>query len=204
MAEASTAVASRDVDGQIGRLREDLKHIGPLEGGGLWADVAERFRALRTLYAESPNALRGRVPELTDLRRQYDARLDANVADAVDRYHRLGAEIRRAEAEREFLRQFFVRKAGARPMEIPGKTAQVTIQARSSLSMPKAGSAERDRLDQTVRASGKWEEVSQLATAKLLRAMEQKHFTPAEADAIEKLCPRTLSHVVRTSERIAQ
>jgi len=201
MSSASTAASGLSVEDQIAKLRESLPRVSAPESDGLWADVAERFRSLRNQYLAEPETLRARVSELAELRRQYDAQLDADIPRAIERYHALGEEIRRAEAEREFLRQFFVRRAGTRPLELNSPRVQLSVQLRTGLAMPRSGTPDRVQLDKVVQATGKWQEVSQLAVARLLRALEQKRFTPAQADEIDRLCPRTTSHVVRTAER---
>lgn len=166
-----------------------------------WSAAAERFQSLRAQYAADPDALRPHVPQLAELRTRYEALLDADRPPAVDRYHELGEQIRRAEAEREYLRQFFIRRSRAGVRELTGTTAGVTVNARVGLAIPKAGTDARKRLDELLRASGRREEVSQLAASRSLRALQDRRFAPDAQSATERLCPRMTTHTVISRPR---
>ncbi len=66
---------------------------------------------------------------------------------------------------------------------------------------PSADSEERTRLARILLDSGRWVEVSQLARARLLRALDGQRFTPQKEQDITRLCPRTTTHQVVTRLR---
>lgn len=200
MSAQPVAGGAGDAERKIGFLRDSLRRLSSgTADASTWPGVAERFQSLRAQYAANPDALRPHVPQLTELRRQYDELLDAEQPRTIDRFHELGEQIRTAEAEREFLRQYFIRRAAGR--ELTGTTASLTVRSRVSLSIPKPGSDARTRLDELLRSSGRWDEVSQLAGPRLLRALDRKRFAPEQQAAIEHLCPRTVTHAVASRGR---
>lgn len=69
-------------------------------------------------------------------------------------------------------------------------------------ALPAAGSEDRARLEHVLHDSGHWPEVSQLARARLLRALNDRQFTPQQEQDIARLCPRTTTHQVVTRLRV--
>jgi hypothetical protein len=66
----------------------------------------------------------------------------------------------------------------------------------SGITVPAAGSDIRAKLEEVLKASGRWPDVSQLARARLLRALDGKQFTPQQEQEITRLCPRTTAHQI--------
>ncbi|MEW6249006.1 MAG: hypothetical protein AB1716_00020 [Planctomycetota bacterium] len=118
------------------------------------AEVAEHFGRLRTAYRSQPAAFAGVVPELTRLRRDCEQILDTRLVQAVDRFQEISETIRRAEAEREFLREFFIRKASQSRGQMTGTTAEVTVRSTPTREVPHAGSDRRVQLERLLQRSG--------------------------------------------------
>jgi hypothetical protein len=193
----------RQLDDQIAGLQAALGRLGTA-GTNLadLAEVAQRFQLLRRQYVTHREQMDGYVPRLTQLRQRLEALLNTQVARVVDRFHELGEQIRQAEVEHDFLRQFFIRRAGATGLELPGVQAQVTVKIQQNLAVPAASTDERARLDRLLQDSGRWADVSQLARTRLLRALNAKQFTPQQEQDITRLCPRTTTHTVVSRPRI--
>ncbi len=204
MPSSTPPLTPRELDEQIAGLQAALGRLGTA-GADLsdLAEVAERFRLLRQQYLAHREQMDGHVPRLTQLRQRLEALLSAQVGRVVDRYHELGEQIRQAEVEHDFLRQFFIRRAGDAGLELPGLRAQVTVKTQRGLALPAAGTDERARLDRVLQESGRWGDVSQLARARLLRALNDKQFTPQQEQDITRLCPRTTTHTALSRPRAA-
>jgi hypothetical protein len=203
MLAPAAPLSPRELEEQIAQLQSALGRLGTA-GADLaaLAEVAERFGVLRRQYLSQRERLNGYVPRLTQLRERLDALLGAQVPRVVDHYHEIGERLRRAEAERDFLREFFIRRAGGAGLELAGERAEMTIKVQPGIAVPAAGSENRTKLERVLHESGHWAEVSQLARARLLRAMEAKRFTGPQEQEIARLCPRTLTHQVIARPRL--
>ena len=202
MLSSTSPLNTRELDAQIDGLQAALGRLGTA-GTDLadLAEVAESFQVLRRQYVAHRQQMDGYVPRLTQLRQRLEALLSAQVPRVVDRFHELGEQIRQAEVEHDFLREFFIKRAGSAPLELPRVRAQVTVKTQPGLAVPSAGTDERARLDRVLQDSGRWADVSQLARARLLRALDDKRFSPQQEQDIMRLCPRTTTHTVVSRSR---
>jgi hypothetical protein len=193
---------ARELDDQIAALQAALGRLGTA-GHDLadLAEIAQRFQLLRRQYVAHREQMDGHVPRLAQLRQRLEALLNAQLTRVVDRFHELGEQIRRAEAEHDFLREFFIRRAGTAGLELPGLRAQVTVKTQPNLAVPAAGTPERTRLNRLLQDSGRWADVSQLARARLLKALDANQFAPPQEQEILRLCPRTTTHTVVSRPR---
>jgi hypothetical protein len=205
MLSSTPPLTPRALDDHIAGLQNALGRLGTA-GNDLadLAEVAERFQLLRRQYVAHREQMDGYVPRLAQLRQRLEALLNAQVARVVDRFHELGEQIRQAEVEHEFLRSFFIRRAGNSGLELAGVRAQLTVKTQPNLSVPAAGTDERARLDRVLQDSGRWADVSQLARARLLKALNARQFTPQQEQDITRLCPRTTTHTVMSRLRNAE
>ena len=202
MYASTPALSARKLEEQIAGLQTALGRLGTAGADwGALTEIAERLAILRRQYVAHRERLGGYVPRLTLLRQQLDALLSTHLTRVVDHFHELGEQMRRAETEREFLREYFIRRAGDASLELAGVRAQVTVKATPGITMPASGSDTRAKLEDLLKASGRWPEVSQLARARLLRALDGRQFTPQQEQEIGRLCPRTISHQVITRLR---
>ena len=205
MLSSTPPLRPRELDDQIAGLQSALGRLGTA-GTDLadMAEIAERFQLLRRQYVAHREQMDGYVPRLAQLRQRTEALLNAQVARVVDRFHELGEQIRRAEVEHDFLRTFFVRRAGSARLELAGVRAQITVKTQQNLSVPAAGTEERAKLDRVLQDSGRWADVSRLARARLLKALNARQFTPEQEQDIARLCPRTTTHTVVSRLRGAE
>jgi len=164
------------------------------------AEVAERFRVLRDQYRAEPKSLDAHVSRLSQLSGQFDALLNARLPDVVDRYHRVADQIRRAESEKQYLRDFLVRKAGPGRMTLAGTAAELTVRPCQSRVLPAAGTEPRARLEQLIQETGQWQQVSQLSRSKLQRALQDSVFGERQ-QAIAQMCPVTTIHQITSRVR---
>lgn len=167
-------------------------------------EIGERFRMLREQYRQQPDSLAGRVQRLAELSRRFDDLLANRLTLVVDRFHEVNEQIRLGEQEKAFWRSFLIRAATqARQERLNGIAATVRVRSVQSRTLPPAGGSERARLEDLVRESGCWEQVSQLSRTRLERALAGNVFAGPQAEAIEQLCPATAVHQVssRAMER---
>jgi hypothetical protein len=160
------------------------------------AAVAERFGVLRSQYRAAPTTMSSQLAALAELRRQFDTLLDACLEQVVDRYHQFSETIRRAEHERDFLRQYLIHKFAGGERVLRGRAAEVVVQAVTGRSVPAAGTDSRARLEALLQQTRQWLAVSQLSRSKLQHALEDAHFGERSRGEIDKLCPKTVTHRV--------
>ncbi len=159
--------------------------------------IDERFRALRDQYRQQPDTLGGCIGELSQLSKRFDALLGERLTSVVDRFNEVSEQVHRAEQEKAFWRDFLIRNAVQAGQErLHGTTATVRVRSMDTRKLPAAGVPERDRLEELIRASGCWEQVTQLSRPRLQRALAQNLFDKPQADAIEQLCPTTVTYQV--------
>ncbi|MFH1419216.1 MAG: hypothetical protein ABII12_13140 [Planctomycetota bacterium] len=166
-------------------------------------EVDDDFEALRSQYRSSPETLADGVEELAKLRNRFDELLRARAPAVVDRFHALNQELDRAGREKEFWRGFLIRLAESERREhIGGAAADVRVRSTVGRRMPPPQSEGRQKLEQFVRAAGRWEAVSQLSRPKLERALANGQFAPPIAGEIEALCPTEVRHMVSCTPRV--
>jgi hypothetical protein len=202
-ASSNTAIPSGETERHVAHIAAALDELST-KGGDMarFGDVAERLGLLRLQYRAQPKALDGHLPQLRELSQRFDALLGSRLAQVVDRYHGVVQEIRRAEREREFWREYLIRKAPAgRRASLNGTAAVVVIRSAESRLLPPAGTEPRTRLERLVRETGRWDEVSQLSRTKLQRALERGHFDAGHREAIGELCPLTVVRQVSSQTR---
>ncbi len=167
----------------------------------LSAELAERFRTLREQYQQRPASLQRRVQQLATLSKRFDECMAAQLPLVVDRFHELNEQIRHANSEKELWRDFLIRRAtDSRQEHRAGNAAVVRVRSVQARALPSAASAERKRLEDLIRESGQWGQVSQLSGPKLQRALAGNLFDRPQAEAIGQLCPPTVIHQVSSHE----
>jgi hypothetical protein len=178
----------------IGSSLDELDRDGTLEA---CFEIDQLFRTLREEYRRHPEALTGLVPQLTGLSRRFDEILSVRVAQIVDRFHDINERIRRAEQEKTAWREFLIRSATrARTDRLSGSTACIRLKSQEIRQMPASGSEDRRQLEDLIRSSGCWEQVSQLSRPKLEKAIDSGQIPQAQAGDIERLCPISVMHQV--------
>ncbi|MFQ5807232.1 MAG: hypothetical protein ACE5I3_12355, partial [Phycisphaerae bacterium] len=200
----SGMLSSQEIDAHIQSIAAALDALSA--GGGNLSgcmEIDERFGALREQYRQQPDSLAGRVQRLSELSRRFDDLLADRLTRVVDRFHEVNEQIRLGEQEKAFWRSFLIRTATqARQEYLNGTAATVHVRSIRSRTLPPAGGSTRARLEDLVRQSGCWEQVSQLSRTRLERALAGKVFARPQAEAIEQLCPATIVHQV--SSRAAE
>ncbi len=164
------------------------------------SDIASQFARLRTGYVLDFDAFAAHLPELTRLRRDFEQILSTRLAQVVDRYQELSAQIRRGEHERDLLREFFIRKAAEATPRFTGQRAEVSVRRQATRDVPPAGDARRTQLERRLQQAGLWIEVSQLSRTRLCRAIAQKRLGVIQGEA-EEVCPAVVAYTVLTRLR---
>ena len=166
------------------------------------SEIALRFGALRQQYLRQPQSLVAHVDKLGQLRRRFDTWLAKRLPEVVDRFQQITEQIRAAEQERGYWREFLIRTATASGTErLQGVGAAVAVRSIQSRTLPAASSQERQELEALIRESGQWSEVSRLSARKLAQALSQNRFGPPVAEQVERLCPSRVVHQV-TGQRV--
>lgn len=169
------------------RLLSELEQQGDIARSG---ELDQRFAELRQLYRQRPQLLADRLGQLKALRRRRDELLRRRTAELVDRFFDLTQQIRRAEEEKEALRQLLISLAGpSGRADMAGQQAVVWVRPGKARKLPPAGSAARQQLTELLVASGRWADISQLSSGKLTAALQGELFTAEQRQAIEALLP---------------
>lgn len=191
-------LSSQQIDEHMAWLTTALNRL-PTDDGDLSAclEIHERFEALRAQYREKAESLSGRVSALTELSRRFDDWLAKRVTRVIDRFAEVNEQLRRIEEEKALWRDFLIRTATtARQEYLKGAAATVRVRAIASRPLPPAGSPQRSELEEVIRQSGHWEQVSQIASAKMQHALAAKLFDETQVHAIERLCPAAVIYQV--------
>lgn len=200
-ASAPARLSIREIEQHIACITTQLNQLAAGDGDmQRFAEVGERFCLLRAAYQAQPATVEPHVARLAQLSRQFDGLLDIHLARVVDRYQEVNERIRAAEREKEFLREYFIRKAGQGHVSLAGQRAEVLVRSIPTRVLPPASTDARVQLDRLVLDSGHWQEVSQLSRAKLQHALDETRFGPQQ-QAIAALCPVTVSHQVTSRLR---
>ena len=196
------ALSPQEIDQHVAHIVTTVGRLGaPGAELGRFVEVAERFRRLRNQYQVQPRSLDTHLPKLAQLRQQFDTLMETRLAEVVDRYHQVVEQIRRAETEKELLRDVLVRRASHDRVNLTGTHAEVTIRTVPARPLPPAGTDGRKQLEDLIRQSGLWPEVSYLSRARLQQALENDRFQPAQQQAISQLFPLTTIHQVSSHPR---
>jgi hypothetical protein len=164
---------------------------------GACVEIGERFEDLRAQYRDAPDSLAAHVQRLSALRNRFHALLANRVSRVVDHYFEVGERIRQAEREKAFWRGVLIQQATqAARQHLTGVSATVRVQPKEQRVVPAAGTDHRAKLEESIRSSGRWDQVSHLSRARLERALDQGVFDEAQAKIIADFCPVALTHMV--------
>lgn len=106
----------------------------------------------------------------------------------ADRFVAAGRNKKEAEAELNAARQAVIDFSVATNLtRLAGHNASVGVSRRVDQKLPKANSPERKQIESAVRASGRWEDVSDLSRAKLPKALKTDLFDPDARSQIKSL-----------------
>jgi hypothetical protein len=191
-------LSNQQIGEHISAIRVSLDRFASSDGDfSQCLEVNGRFEVLREQYRRSPGSLAGHVSQLTELSERFDELLARRLPEVVDRFHAVNEQLRRIGQEKEFWREFLIRTAtSARQESLAGSAATVRVRSVLARPLPSPGTNERTCLEEVLRASGQWEQVSQLSGAKVQRALAAKLFDEAVAQAVEQLAPATVIHQV--------
>lgn len=187
------------IDGQIEGLE---RRLAAAEGGAAelpaLAAIAATLGELREEYRRSPGEMKAHVQRLGALRQRFD-RLVCKVGGRIaDHYQHLNDEIMRLQQEREQWRQALITAAESTPgHRVQGRACAVEVVATEGLSVPKAGHADRLRIEEVLAKAGVWREVSQLSAARLQRALAERRVPADAADAVLRVCTMGLRFTVK-------
>lgn len=191
-------LSKREIDEYIAFIGDALDGLGAGDGDlSRCMEVHERFSALRDQYRQQPDSLGEHTTRLSELSKRFDDLLTGRLPLIVDRFNEVNEQIRLVQQEKAFWRDFLIRRAvQARQGQLNGTLATVRVRSTQSRTLPPVGSSERSQLEDLIRDSGRWEQVSQLSRPKLQRALAGSVFAGEEAAAIEYLCPSTETYQV--------
>lgn len=107
----------------------------------------------------------------------------------VDRYveltERKAESVAELDSQIEAVKEELIAFAGSEGLEVVvGSDHKVTVKLVKGLSVPRKGTEERDRLEETVRSLGKWEEASCLDTGALARAIRDEDWEAETCSAL--------------------
>ena len=118
----------------------------------------------------------------------------------VDLFTEASRRRKEADAELEVARQEVIRFAAANNLtRLAGHNLSVGISRRIDHAIPRQNTKERARLETLVRASGRWEDVSDLSRSKLPKAVQTDFFDPPTREEIASLL--TAKEIVTVSQR---
>jgi len=191
-------LSGKEIEAHVESITSRLAIIAQEETGLAGCmEIAEKFGVLREEYRRQPEAFAGQRERLAQLRKRFDEVLASRLDAVIDRFHEVAEAVRRAESEKAFWRDFLIRRsAQLRQEQLNGANAVVRVRTKESRLLPAVQSPERDRLEVLIRQSGQWDQVSQLARARLEKAMNDGLFSKGDTDAIGQLCPLTVVHQV--------
>ena len=189
-------LSNQQIAEHISAIRVLLDHFAASDGDfSECLELNGRFEFLREHYRRSPGSLGGYLLQLTELSKRFDDLLVQLLPEVVDRFHALNERLRRIQKEKDFWRQFLIRTATSGGQQtLVGAVATVQVRSVLSCLLPSPGTTERTRLEEVLRASGQWEQVSQLSGVKIQRALAAKLFDEAVMQIVEQLAPATFVH----------
>ena len=159
---------------QVGRLRRAM-------AGLEW---------LREQYRQDAAAFGPYMDRLMDLARRVSARARSAAGMVAAAYIEAGKAAEAWRERREACRDVLLELARADQTEsFTSEAGRIDVHRVRTLSLPPAGSAPRADLSALLTEADQWPAVGQPNGAKLLKAIDDGAFTPAQAERLAALCP---------------
>jgi len=166
-------------------------------GATTWGLVGQTFQTLREQYRQRPASLAAHAARLSELRTRFDGILEPHLSAVVDHFREINDQIRQLEMEREFWREYLVRKTSQlQREELRGNSSFIRVRTTQTREIPPAGTASRKTLEQLIRDAGQWQLVSQLSRPKLQQAIAEKKLEQPLAESIDRMCPMRTTYAV--------
>ncbi len=164
-----------------------------------YIEIQEHFAFLREQYRRFPEDFRWAVDRLAQLRRKFDESVDSRLAQVVDRFHETNERLHQAEKDKAALRELLIGAASRLHVErLDGGIASAHIRTQETRQLPPIGSDLREQLESAIRATGCWNQVSQLSRPRLEKLLASRQLSPSQSEELDKLCPITITHQVTT------
>ena len=167
-------------------------------------DLQVRFEDLRGLYRERPELLEPHLDRLKQLSQRFEDYKQTHLQEFVDEFHRQNAVLQEAKRTREFVRGWLIEVAASRGTQmLAGRESRVEIKESRAARLPKAGTEERQKLEDLIEAAGQWKAVSQLSARLLNKVLADDGFVSAQKQEIEGLVGEERTwRVVSVSEEV--
>lgn len=161
-------------------------------------DICRLLRELRAEYSESRSSFgTEQVDELRDLKQRFVTLLTGSMSAIVDRFSALTELLQETKTERERWREILGEAVDGDSVQFAGSTSVVVVTTATRMELPKRNTGDHQELEQLLRDSELWSEVSSISRPLLTKAMDRSDLDKEIRDRIGALCP------VVTSSRFA-
>ena len=192
-------LTERQVDGMCERIERDVRsfeedpeRVAELRG------AMEALRSLRDQYADNKTMMAPYVDRLSEYSRRLRASISAARQRLTEKYLQASRAVKKWREIREGCRDALLELVRAENVEcFQAEQGWIEIHATRTVSLPDAGTSEREEVLALITQAGLWAEVGQPNGHKLLRALDGGRFSPEAAARVAELCP------VRTVHRLA-
>ena len=156
---------------------------------------------LREQYRQDKALLTPHLDRIKDLGRQVAEAVATARESLAARYLEAVSAANAWERTREACRDALMELAAAEQAErLEAAGGWVEVKRIRTLSLPEAGTPQREELCATITRAGRWPEVASPNAARLLKAVDGGLFSPQETGEIARLCPtqtvcRLVGHV---------
>ena len=152
-------------------------------------DALAALRWLREQYADSKDAFAPLLGRLGELKQQAAEAMRAAREALTREYLQAGSAADAWRARREACRDALAELAQQDKIDVfQCAEGAVTVTPYRAMSLPPAGSAQRDEIVQIVTEAGRWPDASVLNPRKLIEAVEAGLFSPEHAGRITAIC----------------
>lgn len=189
-----------------GEIGEGIERLGAMidrwEGNTLDStlgdDICRLLRLLRTEYSESRSSFgTAEVDRLRDLKQRFLTVLSGSMSAIVDRFSALTELLQETKTERERWREILGEAVDGDSVQFDGSRSVVVVTTTTRMELPKRNTGDHQELEQLLRDSELWSEVSSISRPLLTKAMGSSDLDKEIQDRIGALCP------VVTSSRFA-
>jgi len=175
--------ACANIERSLETFRADPQKVDQL-GGAL---AAQQW--LREQYRTNKDLLEPHVDRLRDLGRAICDCLRAAREALTEEYLRAMDAENAWKSRRQTCRDALIELARADNVEhFESSSGRIDLKQVRSMTLPKAGTPQREELAGLIRDSGRWEDVTAPNAARLLKALDEGLFTPEQAARLALLC----------------
>ncbi len=153
-------------------------------------EIESALEQLRKQYRQQPDVFKSWVAELASLRREYHLLIRGLLSQMVDHFYSLNTLMKQIEDEKQAWRSVFLELAKEQSTDnFRGMHALLQVKQVQQRKLPPAKSSDRRQLEDILRKSGYWLQVSQVSRQKLMSALGHKDLPEDLTKRIEPLFP---------------